>query len=129
MIIIVSPLSVPQTKTEHFILNMNVYRNTHYQTLNKVKINYKKAIQPQIAVLQPMQAIELVYTVYPATKRLFDTTNVCCVHSKFFLDSLVELAIIPDDNYLHVRREIFQFGAIDRLHPRVEIAIHPLTSP
>ena len=56
MIIIVSPLSVPQTKTEHFILNMNVYRNTHYQTLNKVKINYKKAIQPQIAVLQPMQA-------------------------------------------------------------------------
>lgn len=128
MFIVSSPLSVPQTKTKQFILNMNVYRNTHYQTLNKVKITYKALIQPQVALLPPLQAIEVVYTVYPATRRLCDLTNVCCVHSKFFLDSLVELAILPDDNYQHVRRETFQFGAVDRLQPRVEIAIHPLTS-
>lgn len=122
-----SPLQVAKTKATNFILNMNVYRNTHYQTLNKVKVNYKAAITPQIELLPKFTKVKLVYTLYPATKRLCDLTNVCSIHSKFFLDSLVELSVLPDDNYQHVLRETFQFGGVDRNNPRVEIAIHPVT--
>lgn len=122
-----SPLQVAKTKATNFILNMNVYRNTHYQTLNKVKVNYKAVITPQIELLPKFTKVKLVYTLYPATKRLCDLTNVCSIHSKFFLDSLVELSVLPDDNYQHVLRETFQFGGVDRNNPRVEIAIHPVT--
>ena len=125
---VISPLSVQQTKTKQFILNMNVYRNTHYQTLNKVKVNYTDWITPQVNQLPKLDRISVVYTLYPASLRLCDTTNICSIHSKFFLDSLVKLAVIPDDNYHHVIRETFQFGEVDRLNPRVEIAIYPVHS-
>ena len=124
--IILSPLQVPRTKSTHFILNMNVYRNTHYQTLNKVKQNYKEQMTAQLSQLPKLDRVQLVYTLYPASRRLCDITNVCSIHSKFFLDSLVELAILPDDNYHHVIRETFQFGEVDRTNPRVEIAIQPV---
>ena len=124
--IILSPLQVPRTKSTHFILNMNVYRNTHYQTLNKVKQNYKEQMTAQLSQLPKLDRVQLVYTLYPASRRLCDITNVCSVHSKFFLDSLVELGILPDDNYHHVIRETFQFGYVDHTNPRVEIAIQPV---
>jgi hypothetical protein len=76
-----------------------------------------------IELLPELKKIELTYTVFPKTRRLCDVSNVCSVHSKFFLDALVELGKIPDDNYKYVPREIFQIGEVDPDNPRVEITI------
>lgn len=118
-----SPLKVLASKVKTWILNLNQYRNTHFRTLNTVKINYKLALSKQINSSPKYDKIACVYTVYPETKRLFDIGNVCCIHQKFFEDALVELGKLPDDNYNYIPTVIYQFGGIDANNPRVTIEV------
>lgn len=116
-----SPLKVLATKLKGWILNLNQYRNTHFRTLNAVKINYKECMRSQIATGPKYNKIACIYTVYPPNKRLFDIGNVCCVHQKFFEDALVELGKLSDDNYNYIPLTIYAFGGIDTANPRVDI--------
>lgn len=118
-----SPLKVLATKLKSWILNLNQYRNTHFRTLNTVKINYKLAIEKQIKEGPKYNKIMCIYTVYPKDRRSFDLGNVCCIHQKFFEDALVELGKLPDDNYNYIPTVIYQFGGIDANNPRVEIEV------
>jgi len=121
--IIHAPLRVQQTKKKMFTLNLNVYRNTHFQVLNKAKITYKEILREQIEKLPKMDRACIVYTLFPKTKRLCDISNILSIHDKFFCDSLVELGKLPDDNYHHLKKVIYLFGEIDKENPRVEILI------
>ena len=116
-----SPLKVLATKLKGWILNLNQYRNTHFRTLNTVKINYKLAMSEQINRSPSYKKIACIYTVYPPNKRLFDIGNVCCIHQKFFEDALVELGKLPDDNYNYIPLTIYAFGGIDTANPRVDV--------
>lgn len=118
-----SPLKVLATKLKGWTLNLNQYRNTHFRTLNTVKINYKLWMEKQIKDGPKYNKIACIYTVYPPNKRLFDIGNVCCVHQKFFEDALVELGKLPDDNYNYIPIVVYQFGGIDPANPRVEIEV------
>lgn len=121
--LIIAPLSVKQNKVKNFCLNLNVYRNSHYHTLNTVKKRYKEAVREQIKQLPVMAKITLVYTLYPKTKRLCDISNILSIHDKFFCDALVELGKLPDDDYRYLAEVSYRFGRVDRLNPRVEILI------
>ena len=57
--LIESPLRVPAGKND-FILNLNNYRNEHYQTLNKAKIAYKQLIHNQVVKLPKMNKIIVI---------------------------------------------------------------------
>ena len=118
-----SPLKVLATKLKGWILNLNQYRNTHFRTLNTVKINYKEYMRSQIATGPKYNKIACIYTVYPKDRRSFDLGNVCCIHQKFFEDALVELGKLPDDNYNYIPLVIYQFGKVDPLKPRVEVEV------
>lgn len=118
-----SPLKVLATKLKGWILNLNQYRNTHFRTLNTVKINYKECMRSQIATGPKYNRIACIYTVYPKDRRSFDLGNVCCIHQKFFEDALVELGKLPDDNYNYIPLVIYQFGKVDPLKPRVEVEV------
>jgi len=120
--IIESPLSVPVGRKE-FILNLNHYRNAHYQTLNKAKIAYKQLIHSQIAKLPKMNKIIVHYTIYPKSRHLTDIGNVVSIHKKFFEDALVEAGKLPDDNYQHLLSSNERFGYVDKDNPRVTISI------
>ena len=121
--IIVSPLKIQVSPIKWFTLNLNHYRNTHYQILNKAKINYKLLMREQIDSLPEYSKIEIKYILYPANKRLTDIGNVLSIHQKFFEDALVELGKIKGDTYIEIPKVIFKFGHIDKLNPRVEIEI------
>lgn len=125
-IMVMAPLFVMQTKTKKFYLNLNAYRNTHFQVLNKAKIEYKKIIRNQLIDLPEFSAVALRYTLYPKTKRLCDLDNILSIHAKFFQDALVELSKIEEDSYIFIPQSIYQFGNIDKLNPRVEIEILPI---
>ena len=70
-----------------------------------------------------MERVEITYTLYPKTKRLCDISNILSIVDKFYCDALVELGRIPDDNYEHVVRVIYEFGEVDTTNPRAKITI------
>jgi len=92
-----------------FQLNLNYYRNAHYQILNKAKIQFKNNLlrdYPDLACMGQASEIFIEYTVIPNNKRKFDTGNLISIVEKFFLDALVDSGAIEDDNYTIVKRTV-----------------------
>ena len=120
--IISSPLSVPRSKTKKFILNLNVYRNTHFFTLNTAKRNYEEIIAEQVRGLPVLRSpLVFVYNLYPS--RECDVSNICCIHDKFFLDTLVSMGKIPTDSFKTTPIEIYRFCE-EVKKPKLEIYIY-----
>jgi len=95
-----------------------------YIVLNQAKVLYTAAIHPQIKDLTPQKTMRCRYILYPATDRITDTHNVCCVHEKFFMDAIIKTGILPDDNYLYYLETSYTFGKVDKDNPRVDIEIY-----
>lgn len=117
------PLRVRVSKKKHFSLNLNQYRNTHFQTLNKAKTRFEQEIKHKLRGVPRLRACTLEYVVYAPSRQLFDTNNICSIVDKFFSDTLVACKVIPDDNYTVVVDSRFRPGGIDRINPRVDVII------
>jgi Holliday junction resolvase RusA-like endonuclease len=118
---------VKQKKKYH--LNLNNYRNLHYQVNNKLKIEYKeilKGIFKEYKFIGKFTKIDIDFTLFRKDKRKGDRSNVLSIHEKFFCDGLVELGMIEDDNDLHINSTHYRTGNIDKDNPRVEIKIKEL---
>lgn len=124
-----SPLRVRVSKLKEFIINLNVYRNSHFHVLNKAKVEYKNALAEQINALPEFTTAKIHYTVYPKDRRDPDVGNVVSIHQKFFEDALVELGKLPDDSSKYILWSSQSFGEISRDNPRVEITITATLKP
>lgn len=65
----------------------------------------------------------IIYKVHKGDKRRFDIANICSVVDKFFLDALVELGYLPDDNASVVKAVVYTAGSIDKDNPRVDVKV------
>ena len=132
---IMLPLSVllPRKKeARKFVLNLNIYRNTHYLVLNQAKRLYKEKVEQVYKewlsesdnnYYWKSPPFIFTYTVYPANNRAFDLANVLPIVQKFTDDALIELGIIKDDNHKIVSAVNYRFGKVDKGNPRVELEI------
>lgn len=106
--IFILPMSVllprKRTANKKVMLNLNYYRNMHYQINNDIK----KYFKPDSLSAFRAEVIEISYTVYKTTKRKYDTMNIISIVDKFFLDWLVENNYLPDDTCLNVK-----YGSIE----------------
>lgn len=123
MWIISVPLKVQISKKGYFALNLNVYRNAHYMTLNKAKVVFKELITPFLVQIPKLKCCSLEYVLYPKTNRLCDVSNVCSIVDKFFSDAFVESGHLEDDNYTFIKDIKYRFGAVDPENPRVDVII------
>lgn len=124
------PLSVTiprKTKEDKVvILNMNTFRNLHHMVMNQAKIAWVEIVRLEVTkevrwhVFPPYL---FTYTVFPSSGRAFDLANVCAAIQKFTDDALQELGVIENDNYKHIRAVRYEFGKIDKEHPRCELKI------
>lgn len=130
------PLTVtlPRKKKDDRVIpmNLNFYRNAHYQILNQAKISFKE--QVWLAILDADIDTNLWvkynpppfifdYIIYPGSSKAFDVANICSIIDKFTCDALVDLKIITNDNYKIIQSVFYVFGAIDRENPRCELEI------
>lgn len=113
-------------KPKPFYLNLNTYRNAHFQKLNKAKEAFHDTCKDRLQGLPIFSQVALTYTLYPKTNQLCDTANICCIVDKFVCDSLVECGRLRDDNYQIVKTVAFHFGNVDKENPRVEVSIEPM---
>ena len=123
---VLSPLRVRVSKNKYFSLNLNIYRNSVYYLLNTSKIRYKEEVIDQVNNLPKLKRIQLTYTLYPASKRMQDISNILSIHDKYFSDVLVSTGKLEDDNYTHIPIVTYRFGEVDNTNPRVEILIEEL---
>ena len=120
---VVLPLRIQLSKNNWFSINLNSYRNAHYQLLNKTKILFKESIENQLEPLPYFNSCKLFYVLYPKTKHLQDIANICSIADKFFCDAMTEMGKWDDDNYEIVKEVNYRFGSIDKDNPRVEVFI------
>jgi Holliday junction resolvase RusA-like endonuclease len=134
--ILILPLHVvlPRKKQARiFILNLNVYRNTHYIVLNQAKALYKEQVEQAYEewlsvdsdryYTFPDEPYHFSYTVYPANNRAFDISNICSIVDKFTCDALQELGVIKNDNHKFISKVSYKIGKVDKDNPRVELEI------
>lgn len=122
------PLYVHTTKSEtkkgKFILNLNNYRNTYFQKLNKAKVNYSDLIKKMLPKVK-YKTVELEYIYFAATKRKIDVSNPCSVIDKFTCDALTESGLWEDDNINTIKKVSYIWGGVDKENPRCELVIIP----
>ena len=122
-----SPLYVDlprvKTKDKRVYLNLNTYRNLHYQLNNQAKVIYLEKIREQVEGKVIQTPVEITYRVLKGSKRRLDKMNVVSVVSKYLLDALTELGCWEDDNDEFIKTEIILPTELDRVNPRVEIII------
>jgi len=111
---------------KRYHLNLNVYRNLHYQVNNNLKKAYKKIVEPMLKGTCFSTPLKLTLVLYPPDKRRRDRSNVLVVQEKFFMDALVELGHIPDDNDNYVVSTTYLSGEVDKENPRVDIIIEEI---
>jgi hypothetical protein len=132
---IILPLCVclprKKTKDKIWILNLNSYRNTHFQTLNQAKVLWKEIVRvaTEGMVNDASGPYKFTYTVFPGSGRKFDLANVLSIVQKFTDDALIEFGFISDDSYKIIPKIDYRFGAVDKENPRVELEIFPLSGP
>lgn len=127
-LIIEIPRKTKENKT--FALNLNIYRNTHHFILNQAKILYREKVHAAVRdLLFPDPPYQFCYTIYPASKRSFDLGNVGAIVQKFTDDSLIELGIIPEDNYKIIQEVLYRFGEVDKENPHAELRITKIEKP
>lgn len=119
-------LIVGKGKPKKLPLNLNHYRNAHFHVLNSMKVQFKKAISPQLTFPKLVEPVKISYVLYPPTRRELDISNVLCIVDKYLCDALVEAGLLEDDNFNHLPQVEFRFGAVDKDNPRAEAFIHPL---
>lgn len=108
---------------KRYHINLNNYRNWHFQVSNNLKKKYKEVMNEQLQGIKFTKPIRLIFTMYRPDKRKVDRSNVLCIHEKFFCDALVESGCMPDDNDKFIVETIYRTGTIDKLNPRIEIEV------
>ena len=120
-------LEVGLTKKKTHYLNLNKYKQWHFQENNRLKKLFKISVAKFIRQLEPIKGrCKLTYTIYYENNRKFDIDNVGAVVSKFNSDALVELGVLVEDNYDYVVEIVFKYGGIDRDNPRCDVVLEEL---
>lgn len=88
---------------------------------NKVKDHYHKLVASQVGT-RKFNKIKLNYKVYVARNGT-DGHNIRSVIEKFFLDGLVEMGAIKDDNTQDYVMGDTTSYYLDKENPRIEIEI------
>ena len=102
MISLISPTSIiiprKKAKDRKVQLNLNTYRNLHYQLSNQAKVIYKDDMRQQLEGLVLDAPIQVIFKLYKKGKRILDKNNVYSIVAKFFYDALVHYGCVPDDS-------------------------------
>ena len=110
--------------TKKGAIAVNWYRNAHYQTSNKAKIEFKRQIQDQLNKFDEIETpIKIKYTYYAKSNNSPDLDNFVGTVKKFFQDALVESGLIKDDNVNFIISNSEFYGGIDKQNPRVDAEI------
>lgn len=121
---VILPISIlsGKKKIRKYHLNLNQYRNWHFQVSNNLKKQFKQEVKGFLD-FSFYGKIQIEYTYFAPDARVRDLMNYITVVDKFFQDALVEEGCIDSDDTNTVVKIISIYGGVDRSNPRMEAAI------
>ena len=119
------PLIVQVSKNKKVSLNLNTYRNLHFQLNNKAKSILLDIIKRECLIegILSTPPFEFLYTIFRRDKRKSDLMNVGSVIDKFVSDALVTLGYITDDNTDIIKKVTIIDGGVDKQNPHAKLEI------
>lgn len=125
MIINNIPLMVYVSKNKKVALNLNTYRNLHFQLNNKAKKMLLESLKREqlIEGLLPAPPFEFIYKIYRRDKRRSDLMNIGSIVDKFVSDALVTLGYITDDNTDVIKKVTVIDGGVDKINPHARLEV------
>lgn len=109
------------TKDKRIPVNLNWYRNSQHFESNAVKKQYLEVVRSQLEGVELEVPFKVKYKVYKPTRRRLDKMNVVSITSKFLLDAMSTLGVIPDDNDDFVKDELILPTVHDKGNEKVEV--------
>ena len=109
-------LEIGVRKKKKYYLNVNITRNIVFHLLNSLKREMKRVVAGTLddKVTQwNLANFELEFVLYLPNKLKRDISNVCGVVDKFATDAFVELGVLEDDNYNHLKKVTYLYGGYD----------------
>ena len=125
MVKIIAPYSVV-VGGKKYPINLNAYRNWHYQVNNKIKKEYENLVKDQLENIKFEDKVTITYQVFKPSKRKLDKMNVVSITSKFLMDALTVHECWEDDCDKIIKDEHILPTEIDKENPRVEVIIVPV---
>ena len=110
-------------KGKKYRINLNYYRNWHFQQSNTIKKKFCENLEPELKGLKLKTPIKINFVLYKGSKRKIDRANILSIMEKFFCDALVNYECIGDDSDSFIEETNYRTGGIDRYDPRCEIEI------
>jgi len=97
------------SKKKTVSLNMNWYRNAHFQVSNKIKIQVSEYLL-KYTFQKYTSKIKIDFVLYFKDNRRRDVSNFESIANKFILDALVDRGIILDDDFKHYPEYTVKYG-------------------
>lgn len=123
------PTFVQMNEKKRIALNLNGYRNWHYQVQNKTKALFEQIVKGSLKGIPKQEKIHLHYVLYGPTNQRRDLMNVIAVVDKYFSDALPKSGVIEDDHAGIIVSTSASWGGVDRSNPRVSVTIVPVDQP
>lgn len=119
------PLYIKIGKVKHY-LNLNKFSTWHFQLRNKIKTQYMELAESLLNGIKMTPPVRLTFVHYFPDRRKRDRANVCCVHEKFFCDSMSRSGAIPDDNDNYIKETRYISGGLDKTNARIDIIVEEI---
>lgn len=123
------PTTIRVTEKKTLALNLNGYRNWHYQHQNLTKVLFEKLVKDKLKGIPKQDKVHLHYVLWGPTNQRRDLMNVIAVVDKYFSDALPKAGILEDDHAEIIVSTSAAFGGVDRKNPRVSVTIVPVDCP
>ena len=123
---IIVPLSIILAKSgqgKKYYLNLNNYRNWHYQVNNNLKKRFAEDLIDQLYRKKLKTPIVIKFYLYKGSRIRTDRSNILSIIDKYFCDALTHYKCIPDDNDDYIDHTEYYTDGIDKDNPRCEILI------
>tara|TARA_R110000787_G_scaffold74087_5_gene164832 strand:+ start:1330 stop:1749 length:420 start_codon:yes stop_codon:yes gene_type:complete len=104
----ICPLSIKLYK-KNYALNLNTYRNLHFNVNNNLKTKFKQYMQDQIEQCpefdKPVSIRFKITKDYRKSPQIMDKSNVYSVVTKYLYDAITEAGKWEDDNDNFIKLE------------------------
>lgn len=122
-VLITLPIYWQQTKKKKVLTGMSWYRNAHYHTQNKWKLDFHELIEQQIVSTKIKSPYKTELNIFYKNPTC-DASNISALMEKVSLDSLQKLNITDSDSVKHHIGSSWNVVQQDKDNPRCEIVIY-----